>query len=149
MRLRVMFVIEPQLRIRNTIGRRADVGAHASCVGLEGEHVQVAHDLHVFAALVALRYLDLDRRRIGSVAFAGSDPGLFQRGFLLTILDGRDATLHGAHAVEIFIQLVLIVLREFPAKILGAIQYQIEHKTIERIYLRELSRLIGFSKEDD
>ncbi len=70
MRLGVMLVHEPELRIRNTVRRGADVGADANCVGLEGEHVEVAHDLHVFAELVAFGNLDFDGQGIGCIAIA-------------------------------------------------------------------------------
>ncbi len=110
--LGVMLVVEPKFRIGNAVGRRADVGADASRVGLERQHVQVAHHLHVLAAFVALGNLDLDGRRIGGVAFAGADAGLLQRGFFLAILDGGDAAFHRAHAVQVFIQFVLVGLRQ-------------------------------------
>ena len=55
------------------MGRGSDVGADARGVGLEGEDGQVAHDLHVLAALVALGNLHLDGRRIGGVAFGSGD----------------------------------------------------------------------------
>ena len=78
MGLGVMLVVESEFRIGNPVRRRADVGADASRVGLERQHVEVAHHLHVLAAFVALRNLDLDGRRIGGVAFAGADAGLLQ-----------------------------------------------------------------------
>ena len=111
MGLGVMLVVEAEFGIGNAVRRRADVGADAGGVGLEREHVEVAHHLHVLAAFVALGNLDLDGRRIGGVAFARRDAGLLQRGLLLAILDGGDATFHGAHAVEVFVELVLVVLR--------------------------------------
>jgi hypothetical protein len=70
MRLRVMRVGEAEFGIGHAVRRGADVGADARGVGLEGEHVEVAHDLHVFAALVALGDLHLDGRGIGGIAFA-------------------------------------------------------------------------------
>ena len=51
----------------------------------------------------------------------------FQGRFLLPILDSRDATLHTAHAVQIFVQLVLIHLRQRPTQILCSTQHQIQH----------------------
>ena len=108
MGLGVMLVVESEFRIGNAVRRRADVGADASRVGLERQHVEVAHHLHVLAALVALRNLDLDGRRIGGVAFAGADAGLLQRRLFLAGFDGGDAAFHGAHAVQVFIQLLLV-----------------------------------------
>ena len=56
----MVFVVEPQFRVGHPIRSGADVSAHASRVGLERQHVQIAHHLHVFAALFALGNFDLD-----------------------------------------------------------------------------------------
>jgi hypothetical protein len=74
MRLRMVLVGESQLGVGGAVGPGADVGADARSVGLEGEDGQVAHDLHVLTALVALGYLHLDGRRIGGVALEEATP---------------------------------------------------------------------------
>ena len=63
------------------------------------------------------------------------------------MLDGGDTTLHCTHAVEVFIQFVLVNLREFPSKVFRTIEHQIEHLTIERVHFHKLSRLIRFSEK--
>ena len=90
-RLRMVLVAEAQLGIGRAVGSGADIGADAGGVGLEREHGQVAHHLHVFAALVALGNLHLDGRGVGGVAFGGADAVFLQRRFLLAGLDGGDA----------------------------------------------------------
>ena len=52
-RLRVVLVGESQLGVGRAVWPGADVGADARGVGLESQDSQVAHDLHVLAALVA------------------------------------------------------------------------------------------------
>ena len=54
------------------------------------------------------------------MALADTYAGLLQGRFFLAVFDGGDAAFHGAHAVEVFIQLVLIVLGQFPAEVFGA-----------------------------
>ena len=147
MGLGVMLVIEPEFGIGNSVRRGTNVGADASRVGLEGEHGEVAHDLHVFAALVPFGNLDFDGRGIGSLSFTGSDSGFLPRSLFLAIFDGGDATLEGTHAVEVFIQFVLVIPREFSAQVLGTSEHQVKHLTIERVGFCELSALVGFSEK--
>jgi hypothetical protein len=58
----VMYIAEPEFRVGDAVRRGADVSADAGGVGLEGQHVEVAHYLHVLTALVAQRDLYLDGR---------------------------------------------------------------------------------------
>lgn len=143
----VVRVAEAEFRIRDTIRRGADVGADACRVCLEGEHGEVAHDLHVFAALVALGDFHLDGRRIAGLALAGGHSGFLQRRFLLPILDGGDATLDRAHAVEVFIELLLVAVRQFLAQVSRAADDEIEHLAVERVCGRRLAFLARFAKE--
>ena len=75
MRLGVMLILEPEFRIRNTVWGGADVGADPSGVGLKSQHGEVAHHLHIFAALLSVRNFYLDRWGIRAVAFAHTEAG--------------------------------------------------------------------------
>lgn len=134
-RLGVVLVFEAELGVGDAVGRGADVGADAGGVGLEGEDVEITHDLHVFAALVADGDFDFDGRGIRGAVAAGGEAGFFEGGFFLAELDGGDAALDGADAVEVFIELLLVVLREFFSQIFGAGDDEIEHGAIERLGL--------------
>ena len=144
----VMLVLEPEFRIGNAVRRRADVGADAGRVGLERQHVQVAHHLHVLAAFVAFWNLDLDGRGIRGVAFAHADSSLLQRRLLLAEFDGGDAAFDGTHAVQVFIQFVLIVLGQFPAKVFGASDNQVQHLPIQRVRLDDGVRVCRTFRRD-
>src|SRR6266481_1350720 len=109
MGLGVVLIAEPEFRIRNTVRCRANVRADASRVGLERQHVQVTHHLHVLAAFITLRNLNLNRWRIRSIAFAHADSSLLQRGLFLAKFNGSNAAFNGAHAVQVFVQFLLIV----------------------------------------
>ena len=82
-----------------------------------------------------------------ALAFADTDAGLLQGGLFLASFDGGDATFHGTHAVQVFVQLVLIVLRQLLAKVSGASDNQIQHLSIQRIRLGDLTGLIGLTEE--
>ena len=77
MSLRMVLIVEAEFRIRRAVGPRANVGAHASCVGLERQHIQVAHHLHVLASFVSFGNFDFDRWRIRVLPSAGSDTRSF------------------------------------------------------------------------
>ena len=62
--LRVMLIGKAKFGIGDAIWCGTDVGAHACRVGLERQDREIAHHLHVFASLVALRNADLDRGRL-------------------------------------------------------------------------------------
>ena len=74
----------------------------------------------------ALRLLDADAR-------------LLQRRLFLAEFDGGNAAFHGAHAVQVFIQFVLVVLGQFPAKVFGAAEDEVQHLPIERVRLADVS----------
>ena len=76
-----------------------EAGRDARQVALEGQHVEVAHHLHVLAALVALGDLDLDRHGVAGGAVGGGDAGPRQGGLSLAGLNRGDAPLDGADAV--------------------------------------------------
>ncbi len=81
MGLGMVLIPEPKFRIGNTVRGRSDVGADASRIGLEGQYVEVAHDLHVFAAFVTEGNLDLDGWRISSVAPSRATPAFSAASF--------------------------------------------------------------------
>ena len=147
MRLRMMLAFETEFRIRHAVGRGTDVGADARRVRLEGQHVQVAHDLHVFAAFVAIGDFDLDRRRVWLLALARADAGLFQRRLFLPEFDPGDAPLHGPNRVKVFVELLRVIRPELFAQVARAADDQIEHRAVQRIALRERARLVGCAEE--
>src|SRR5207244_8412413 len=65
----------------------------------------------------------------------------------LPIFDGGNAALHGAHAVEVLIELVLVVPGQFPAQVPGAAEDQIQHLPIERVGRGDLSGVVERSEE--
>ena len=52
------------------------------------------------------------------MTFAGTDSCFFESGFLLAIFNRGNAAFHGADAVEILVEFVLIALGQLAAKIL-------------------------------
>ena len=137
MGLGVMLVVEPEFRIGNTVRCRADVGADASRVGLERQHVEVAHHLHVLAAFVALGNLDLDGRRIRSVAFARSrrpafsKAASFWRNSMAAMRRSTERTLSRYSS-----SLCWSSRGKRPPQISGAADDQIQHLSIQRIQPR-------------
>ena len=133
--------------IGHAIRCRADVRADARGVGLEGEHIEVAHHLHVFAAFVANGDFDLDGRRIRRVALARADARFFKGGIFLTLFNRSNSALDRTNAVEVLIELVLVVLSEFFAEIAGAADDQIEHAAVEGVVPGRRAGLVGFAKQ--
>ncbi len=146
-RHRVMFVLEAQFGIGGAVRRGADVGADTRDVSLKREHVQVAHDLHKFASLVAFRNLDFDGRRIRLVALRGPNARLGQGRFLLAMLDGGDAAFDRAHTIEVFVEFFLIGFGEPPPQVACTGEDQVQHLPIERAGLRRLAGLVGLALE--
>ena len=54
------------------------------------------------------------------MTFGGSNAVFLKRGLLLAGLDGGDAAFHRAHAVEVFVELLLIYLGQGAAQVAGA-----------------------------
>ena len=145
--LRVVLVLEAKLRIGDPVGRGANISADAGGVRLERQHIEVAHHLHILTAFVSLGNFDLDGRGIGSVAFTGTDAGRLQGRLFLAVFDGGNAAFHGAHAVQIFIQFVLVVPGQLPAQVPRAAEDQIQHLAVQRVRLGEVPGLTGLSKK--
>ncbi len=139
-RLGMMRVLESEFRIRHAVRSRTDVGADARGVRLERQHVQVTHHLHILAAFVAQRNLDFDRRGIRRVTFARADARFLQRRLLLPELNGGNPALHGAHAVEVFVQLVPVALRQRAPQVFRPAEHEVQHLAIQCLRLGRAGR---------
>ena len=91
--LGMVLVIESEFRIRHTVRGRSNIGADAGRVGLERQHVEVTHHLHVLAAFITLWNLDLDGRRVGFVTAAGADARLLQSGLFLDAVQWQQSVV--------------------------------------------------------
>ena len=128
----MVLVVEAEFRVGNAVRGGADVGGDAGGVGLEGEDIEVAHDLHVFAAFVAVGDFDFDGRGIGAAVVARAEAGFFEGGVVLTCFDGGDAAFDGADRVEVFVEFVLIRGWEVFAEVSGTAEDEVEHLAVER-----------------
>ena len=127
----MVLVVEAEFRIGYAVRGGADVGGDAGGVGLEGEDIEVAHDLHVFAAFVAVGDFDFDERGVGVEPVARAEAGIFEGGVVLTGFDGGDAAFDGADGVEVFVEFVLIAAGEVFAEIASAAEDEVEHLAVE------------------
>ncbi len=129
----VVLVGETQFGIGHAIGRRSDVGAHPREIGLEGQHIEIAHHLHVLAAFVSLGHLDFDGRGVIEGPAGGANPRLSLGCFDLAELNRGNPPFNRPHAIEVFVELALVGNAQCSAQIPGAAQDQIEHRAIQRI----------------
>ena len=81
------------------------------------------------------------------MAFGGGDAVLLEGCFLLAGFDGGDTAFYRAHAVEVFIELLLVGFRQCFAQIASAAQHSVEHLPIERIGLGDAAFLAAFAEE--
>ena len=61
--------------------------------------------------------------------------------------DGGNSAFHSAHAIQVFVEFVLVVLGQCSAKVFGAADDEVEHLTIQRVRLADVSGPIGLSEE--
>ena len=62
------------------------------------------------------------------------DAGLLQGRLFLAILDGGDAAFHRAHAVQVFIELLLVGCGQRPPQVPGAAEDEVQHASIQSIH---------------